>query len=217
MQALDRLEGRVTGVLLDDGVRPPARRGAAGDRHATTSNGCAGKRGCGTDRGLLCDATLHAVGSDVVVGAGDVAHASTYCSPTRRRASSTGRDTRDQADLAAADLLCGRALARPLLELPMFGTTIHGARHPPHRVRPGRRDQQGHLGLPVEEREALIALVAAEGHRRGSSMRTTCCPGSRPLLRPGLSVGPPGGRGPALGLGGGRRPLTHPSPRAQDG
>jgi NADPH-dependent 2,4-dienoyl-CoA reductase/sulfur reductase-like enzyme len=126
IQALDDQDGRVTGVLLDGGVRMPADVVVMATGTRPNVDWLQGS-GLRTDRGLLCDDTLHAVGSDVVVAAGDVVRAPhpLLGEPVRVE---HWQSTRDQADLAVANLLAGRADAQPFVDLPTFGTTIHGAR-----------------------------------------------------------------------------------------
>jgi 3-phenylpropionate/trans-cinnamate dioxygenase ferredoxin reductase subunit len=187
MQALERLEGRVTGVVLDKGLRLPADVVllATGTRPNVEWLRGSGLR---TDRGLLCDATLHAAGSDIVVGAGDVVRAPHPLADEPVRVEHW-HSTRHQADLAAANLLKGRAGAQPLVELPTFGTTIHGARVRLVGFAQGA-DTSRVLRGSVADGEALIGLA-----RRGTVIGVVSLnahhllPGLTPLLRPGLSLG----------------------------
>lgn len=119
--------GRVRGVRLCDG----------GKLHADLVVLASGTRpnvewlrtsGLEVSGGLGCRDTLHAIGSDIVVGAGDVVRA-----PHRWLEGDSVRlehwtSTRYQARLAAANLLQGPELARPQDELPTFVTSIHGVR-----------------------------------------------------------------------------------------
>ncbi|WP_168218541.1 NAD(P)/FAD-dependent oxidoreductase [Nocardioides eburneiflavus] len=78
--------------------------------------------------GLDCRGTLHAVGNDRVVGAGDVVRAPHPLLGGESVRMEHWASTRQQAARAAENLLAGPASARPLTGLPEFGTTIHGAR-----------------------------------------------------------------------------------------
>jgi 3-phenylpropionate/trans-cinnamate dioxygenase ferredoxin reductase subunit len=117
----------VRGVILDDGTRLPADIVvmATGTQPNVEWLASSGLRVAG---GLDCRATLHAVGSDRVVGAGDVVRAPHPLLGGESARMEHWASTRHQAALAAENLLAGPAMARPLTELPEFGTTIHGAR-----------------------------------------------------------------------------------------
>jgi NADPH-dependent 2,4-dienoyl-CoA reductase/sulfur reductase-like enzyme len=76
--------------------------------------------------GLLCDETLLALDSPDVVAAGDVARwRSSLCGEDPIRVEHW-RSSLDQAAVAASNLVLGRARARPFVDLPVFGTHIHG-------------------------------------------------------------------------------------------
>jgi NADPH-dependent 2,4-dienoyl-CoA reductase/sulfur reductase-like enzyme len=86
------------------------------------------RTGLTTSAGLRCGPTLHALGSDRVVGAGDVVRAPHPLLDGASLRVQHWASTLDQADLAAANLLAGTERARPLTALPTWATTIHGAR-----------------------------------------------------------------------------------------
>jgi NADPH-dependent 2,4-dienoyl-CoA reductase/sulfur reductase-like enzyme len=125
VSALDVRAGRVRGVRLDDGRVLDADLVvlATGTRPniewLETS-------GLDVSDGLGCGATLHAIGSDVVVGAGDVVRAPHPGLDGESIRLEHWASTRHQAMVAAANLLTGPALALPQSELPTFGTRIHG-------------------------------------------------------------------------------------------
>lgn len=126
-RGLEQQAGQVRGVVLDDGTVLPA--GVVVMATGTRPN-VDWLRDTGLDvaGGLDCRPTLHAVGSDQVVGAGDVVrvpHPLLGGAPLRVE---HWASTREQAALAAENLLAGPADGRPLTALPEFGTTIHGAR-----------------------------------------------------------------------------------------
>jgi 3-phenylpropionate/trans-cinnamate dioxygenase ferredoxin reductase subunit len=124
LDATDRL---VRGVILDDGTCLPADIVVMATGTKPNVEWLAGS-GLRTAGGLDCRATLHAVGSDRVVGAGDVVRAPHPLLGGGSARMEHWASTRQQAALAAENLLAGPASARPLTELPEFGTTIHGAR-----------------------------------------------------------------------------------------
>jgi NADPH-dependent 2,4-dienoyl-CoA reductase/sulfur reductase-like enzyme len=114
-------------VTLDDGTRLPADLVvmAIGTQPNVEWLDGSGLRLAG---GLDCRATLHAVGSDRVVGAGDAVRAPHPLLGGESMRMEHWASTRHQAALAVENLLAGPASARSLTELPEFGTTIHGAR-----------------------------------------------------------------------------------------
>lgn len=124
---LDTSGQGVRGVTLDDGTRLSADLVvmATGTRPNVEWLSGSGLR---LDGGLGCSATLHAVGSDRVVGAGDVVRAPHPLLGGASVRMEHWASTRHQAARAAANLLAGPPSARPLTELPEFGATIHGAR-----------------------------------------------------------------------------------------
>ena len=85
------------------------------------------RSGLETSGGLHCGPTLFAVGSDRVVGAGDVVRAPHPLIGEAVRMAHWA-STRHQAELAVENLLAGPSEGRPLTALPEFGTTIYGAR-----------------------------------------------------------------------------------------
>lgn len=124
-RGVGRKAGQTAGVLLVDGRWIPAEVVVVA---VGTLPNVEWLRGSGLDAsdGLLCGRTLHAVGSDVVVGAGDVIrcpHPLAGSTPVRVE---HWFSTVDQARLAARNLLLGRDMADPLRTLPQFGTVLHG-------------------------------------------------------------------------------------------
>ncbi|WP_165821051.1 FAD-dependent oxidoreductase [Nocardioides gansuensis] len=117
----------VRGVTLDDGTRLPADLVVMATGTQPNVEWLDGS-GLRLADGLDCRATLHAVGSDRVVGAGDVFRAPHPLLGGESVRMEHWASTRRQAALAAENMLGGPASARPLTELPEFGTTIHGAR-----------------------------------------------------------------------------------------
>jgi NADPH-dependent 2,4-dienoyl-CoA reductase/sulfur reductase-like enzyme len=117
----------VTGVLLEDGSRLPADIVVMAT--GTTPNAeWMADSGLSTAGGLSCGPTLHALGSDVVVGAGDVVRVPHPLIDGQSLRVEHWASTLDHAELAAANLLAGPESGVPLTALPGFGTTIHGAR-----------------------------------------------------------------------------------------
>ena len=119
--------GAVTGVLLEDGTRLPADVVVMATGTTPNVEWMAGS-GLGTAGGLSCGPTMHALGSHVVVGAGDVVRAPHPLLDGESLRVEHWASTLDHADLAAANLLAGPESGVPLTALPGFGTTIHGAR-----------------------------------------------------------------------------------------
>ena len=124
---LDTSARLVRGVTLDDGTRLPADFVvmAIGTQPNVEWLDGSGLRLAG---GLDCRATLHAVGSDRVVGAGDAVRAPHPLLGGESMRMEHWASTRQQAALAVENLLAGPASARSLTELPEFGTTMHGTR-----------------------------------------------------------------------------------------
>ena len=127
VRELDATDRLVRGVILDDGTRLPADIVVMATGTQPNVEWLAGS-GLRIAGGLDCRATLHAVGSDRVVGAGDVVRAPHPLLGGESARMQHWACARQQAALAAENLLAGPASARPLTELPEFGTTIHGAR-----------------------------------------------------------------------------------------
>jgi NADPH-dependent 2,4-dienoyl-CoA reductase/sulfur reductase-like enzyme len=117
----------VTGVLLDDSSRIPADVVVMATGTEPNVEWLQGS-GLATDDGLHCGPTLFALGSDRVVGAGDVVRTPHPLSPDTSVRVEHWASTRHQAARAAENLLAGPNLARPLTAMPEFGTRIHGAR-----------------------------------------------------------------------------------------
>lgn len=157
MRTLDVRAGSVTGVVLDDGSRLPAD--VVMMATGTTPN-VEWLRGSGLHAagGLACTPTLHARGSDRVVGAGDVVRVPQPLLDGEAPRVEHWASTLAHAELAAANLLTGPGQARRLTALPTFGTTIHGA-----RVRavgfPQAADRSRVVWGSVEAGQALVALA----------------------------------------------------------
>lgn len=156
VSALDASQGRVNGVRLHTGHRLDADVVvlATGTRPniewlrgtpLTVSNG------------LGCRATLHSCGSDIVVGVGDVVHAPHPALDGESVRVEHWAATRHQAKIAAANLLVGPSLGRPQSELPVFGTSIHGA-----RIRavgfPSKADTTEVVWGSISDGEAIVAM-----------------------------------------------------------
>lgn len=124
-RGIGRKGGRTAGVLLNDGRWIPAEIVIVA---VGTSPNVEWLRGSGLDigKGLFCEPTLHAVGSSVVVGAGDVVRLPHPLLGDELVRLEHWASTNDQAALAAANLLAGPGSAVPLTRLPQFGTTMHG-------------------------------------------------------------------------------------------
>jgi len=154
--ALDVRGGALNGVTLDDGSRLPADVVLMATGTTPNVEWLQGS-GLAVAGGLQCGPTLHALGTDRVVGAGDVVRAPQPLLDDEPLRVEHWASTLDQADLAAANLLSGADRARPLCGLPTFGTTIHGA-----RIRsvgfPQVADRSHVVWGSVESGEALLAL-----------------------------------------------------------
>lgn len=124
---LEAQAGAVTGVLLEGGTRLPADVVVMATGTTPNVEWMAGS-GLSTVGGLGCGPTLHALASDVVVGAGDVVRAPHPLLDGEPVRVEHWASTLDHADLAAANLLAGPDSGVPLTAVPGFGTTIHGAR-----------------------------------------------------------------------------------------
>ena len=124
--ALDVQAGQVGGVHLHTGLRLDADVVVLA---TGTKPNVEWLHGSGLDlsNGLSCRATLHANGSDVVVGVGDVVHAPHPALDGESVRVEHWASARHQASVAAANLLVGPSRGCPQSELPTFGTTIHGA------------------------------------------------------------------------------------------
>ncbi len=185
VRELDVRSGAVEGVILEDGRRLPADVVVMAT--GTTPN-VEWLRDSGLDvsGGLRCGRTLHALGSDRVVGAGDVVHAPQELLGGESSRVEHWASTLDHADLAAANLLVGPGEGRPLTDLPTFGTTIHGA-----RIRavgfPQFADRSLVVWGSMESGKALVALgrgdqvvalVSLDTHERLAPLVSQLRPGN---------------------------------------
>ncbi|WP_408899718.1 NAD(P)/FAD-dependent oxidoreductase (plasmid) [Nocardioides sp. R1-1] len=123
---LDVRRGRVEGVVLDDGshLRADVVLMATGTRPNVEWLRGSGLSVAG---GVNCGPTLHALGADRVVAAGDVARTTQPLLDGARVRVQHWASTLDQAALAAANLLSGRDCARDHTSLPWFGSLIGGS------------------------------------------------------------------------------------------
>jgi NADPH-dependent 2,4-dienoyl-CoA reductase/sulfur reductase-like enzyme len=209
VRELDVRSGAAAGVVLDDGRRLPAD--VVMMATGTTPN-IEWLQGSGLDvaGGLGCGPTLHALGSDRVVGAGDVVRAPQELLGGESPRVEHWASTLDHADLAAANLLAGPGEARALTDLPTFGTTIHGA-----RIRavgfPQFADRSlvvwgsmetGRALVALGRGDQLVALVSLDSHERLAPLVGHLRPGRSldDLHMAVLRSGPPSARqhGPAV-------------------
>jgi len=184
-RGLDVRAGAVTGVVLEDGSRLPADVVMMATGTTPNVEWLEGS-GLPVSGGLECGPTLHARGSDCVVGVGDVVRAPQALLGGESPRVEHWASTVDHADLAAANLLAGPGEARPLTALPTFGTTIHGA-----RIRavgfPQVADHSRVVWGSVETGSALVAMgqgrqlvavVSLDAHERLASLASQLHPGS---------------------------------------
>jgi len=184
-RGLEVRAGAVTGVVLEDGSQLPADVVMMATGTTPNVEWLEGS-GLPVSGGLECGPTLHARGSDCVVGAGDVVRAPQALLGGESPRVEHWASTVDHADLAAANLLAGPGEARPLTALPTFGTTIHGA-----RIRavgfPQVADHSRAVWGSVETGSALVALgrgnqlvavVSLDAHERLGSLASQLRPGS---------------------------------------
>ena len=136
---------------------------------------------------MECGPTLHARGSDRVVGAGDVVRAPQALLGGESARVEHWASTLAHADLAAANLLAGPGEARPLTSLPTFGTTIHGARIRAVGFPQVADRSRGGLGLAWRPEvrwwrwgagSQLVALVSLDAHERLASLVSQLRPGT---------------------------------------
>jgi NADPH-dependent 2,4-dienoyl-CoA reductase/sulfur reductase-like enzyme len=157
---LDVRGGRVHGAILDTGTRVGADVVVLATGTRPNTEWLVGS-GLPVADGLLCRATLHARGSEVVVGVGDVVRAPHPALDGQTVRVEHWASARHQARVAAENLLVGPSRGRVQSELPVFGTTIHGA-----GIRaigfPSKADSSEVVWGSVQEGEALVAM-----HRRG--------------------------------------------------
>jgi len=156
VRRFDVRAGAVTGVMMADGGRLPADVVVMATGTRPNVDWMQGS-GLTIAGGLHCGPTLHALGTDRVVGAGDVISAPQPQLDGESRRVEHWASTLDHADVAAANLLTGPKEALPLSGPPTFGTTIHGA-----RIRavgfPQAADRSRVVWGSVESGEALVAL-----------------------------------------------------------
>jgi NADPH-dependent 2,4-dienoyl-CoA reductase/sulfur reductase-like enzyme len=184
-RGLDVRAGAVTGVVLEDGSRLQADVVMMATGTTPNVEWLQGS-GLPISGGLECGPTLHARGSECVVGAGDVVRAPQPLLGGESPRVEHWASTLAHADLAAANLLAGPGEARPITSLPTFGTTIHGA-----RIRavgfPQVADSSRVVWGSVEAGSALVALgrgsqlvavVSLDAHERLASLASQLRPGS---------------------------------------
>jgi 3-phenylpropionate/trans-cinnamate dioxygenase ferredoxin reductase subunit len=125
VQGVEGHNGSVRAVRLTDGERLPAELVVV-CLGVTPNTEWMDGSGLPLSDGLLCDDTLFALDSPDVVAAGDVARwPLSLCGEDPIRVEHW-RSSLDQAAVAASNLVLGRAHARPFVDLPVFGTHIHG-------------------------------------------------------------------------------------------
>ena len=182
---LDVRDEAVTGVLLEDGTRLPADIVVMAT--GTTPNvEWLARSGLDISGGLACGPTLHALGSGIVVGAGDVVRAPHSLLGGKSLRVEHWASTLDHADLAAGNLMAGTKSAVPLTALPGFGTTIHGA-----RIRsvgfPQAADRSRVVWGSLESGEAVVLLGRGQQAVAAISVNATArLPVVGRLLRPGV-------------------------------
>jgi 3-phenylpropionate/trans-cinnamate dioxygenase ferredoxin reductase subunit len=188
VRGLDVQGGAVTGVFLEDGSRLPADVVMMSTGTTPNVEWLQGS-GLHVSGGLECRPTLHALGSDRVVGAGDVVRAPQALLGGESPRVEHWASTIDHAHLAASNLLAGPDASRPLDALPTFGTTIHGA-----RIRavgfPQVADGSRVVWGSVETGQALVAL--GRGNRLAAVVSLNAHGRLAPLvdqLRPGAMLG----------------------------
>jgi 3-phenylpropionate/trans-cinnamate dioxygenase ferredoxin reductase subunit len=136
VEALEGHNGSVRAVRLADGEVLPAELVVV-CLGVTPNDSWLRSSGLTLADGLLCDASLFAEGQGNVVAAGDVARwPAALCGSEPIRVEHW-RSSLDQASRAAKNLLLGPEAAQPYLDIPVFGTHIHGLHfrsigYPPH-------------------------------------------------------------------------------------
>jgi 3-phenylpropionate/trans-cinnamate dioxygenase ferredoxin reductase component len=176
--------GRVVGVTLRGGDRLPADVVVVA---AGTQPSIEWLEGSGLvlDGGLVCSATLHALGGERVVAAGDVLRAPHPVLGGDLVRVEHWASTRDQARLAVENLLVGPAAGRPYTSVPEFGSTIHDV-----RIRslgfPKAADTDLVVWGSVEDGEAVVAL--GRGGRLVGAVSVNATP-RLAALRPPLESG----------------------------
>jgi 3-phenylpropionate/trans-cinnamate dioxygenase ferredoxin reductase component len=160
LSALDVHAGRVRGVIVHTGQRLDADVVVLATGTQPNVEWLQGS-GLAVSNGLSCRATLHANGSDVVVGVGDVVHAPHPALDGESVRVEHWASTRHQALVAATNLLVGPSNGSVQSELPVFGTTIHGV-----AIRavgfPSKADTSEVVWGSIQDGEAIVAM-----HRRG--------------------------------------------------
>jgi NADPH-dependent 2,4-dienoyl-CoA reductase/sulfur reductase-like enzyme len=161
VSALEVHAGRVRGVILHTGQRLDADVVVLATGTQPNIEWLQGSGLAVDSDGLSCGATLHANGSEVVVGVGDVVHAPHPALDGESVRVEHWASTRHQARVAATNLLVGPSDGSAQSELPVFGTTIHGA-----AIRavgfPSKADTSEVVWGSVQDGEAIVAM-----HRRG--------------------------------------------------
>ena len=175
VRALDVHAGQVGGVHLHTGLRLDADVVVLATGTQPNVEWLHGN-GLDLSNGLSCRATLHANGSDVVVGVGDVVHAPHPALDGESVRVEHWASARHQASVAAANLLVGPSRGCPQSELPTFGTTIHGA-----AIRvlgfPSHADDAKSSGARSKTaRVSWRCIAEVVSLRRSLSMPRTSCP-----------------------------------------
>ena len=156
VSALDVKAGRVRGVHLHTGQRLDADVVVLATGTRPNIEWLQGS-GLELSNGLSCRATLHANGSDLVVGVGDVVYAPHPALDGESVRLEHWASTRHQARIAATNLLVGPSSGCPQSELPVFGTTIQGA-----AIRvlgfPSHADDSEVVWGSIQDGEAIVAM-----------------------------------------------------------
>ena len=156
VSALDVKAGRVSGVHLHTGQRLDADVVVLATGTRPNIEWLQGS-GLELSNGLSCRATLHANGSDLVVGVGDVVYAPHPALDGESVRLEHWASTRHQARIAATNLLVGPSSGCPQSELPVFGTTIQGA-----AIRvlgfPSHADDSEVVWGSIQDGEAIVAM-----------------------------------------------------------
>lgn len=118
---------RVSGVRLSDGRVIPADLVVAGMGVTPNTDWLEGN-GLTLDDGVVCDASLFALGAADVVAAGDVARWQHGLYGGALVRVEHWSNANDQGAVAALNLLAGPEGAKPYADVPSFATHVHGAR-----------------------------------------------------------------------------------------
>ena len=185
VSGLDVHAGRVCGVLLHTGQRLDADVVVLATGTQPNIEWLLGS-GLSVSHGLGCTATLHANGSDVVVGVGDVVQAPHPALDGESVRVEHWASARHQAGVAATNLLVGPSRGRPQSELPVFGTTIQGV-----AIRvvgfPSKADTSEVVWGSLQDGQAIVAM-----HRRGRLIAAVAVNASDKLTRLDDEWNPPG-------------------------